>query len=248
MPPQVYGGFVPTLNKLGFMSMCPDAYTKAFIAFSATCRSPVADIGAAYGVATIPALESGARVIAVDVDERHLEILRHRVPRVCLDRLQTICAAFPEGLDFNDGSVGAFLLAGVLHFLSPDRLQEAARRLFSWLTREGKVFVTTASPYLGNWKAFMPEYEARKRAGDPWPGYITEMKKYGPPRWERIFSSMLLLDPDTLARVFGEAGFIVEESVFLGRPEFPADARMDGRENVGLIARKPSGIDACTDG
>jgi hypothetical protein len=51
------GGFVPMLNGLGFMSTRMDIFMEAFIAFAKTSLAPVADIGAAYGVATIPALE-----------------------------------------------------------------------------------------------------------------------------------------------------------------------------------------------
>lgn len=37
---------------------------------------------------------------------------------------------------------------------------------------------------------------------------------------------------------FEDQGFIVEKCAYLPRPEFPDDLRYDGRESVGLIARK----------
>ena len=240
MPPPVYaGGFVRTLNGLGFMSMRVDACMEAFIAFAKTSAAPVADIGAAYGVATIPALKAGASVIAVDVDERHLEILKQRVPRACRERLQTIPASFPDGLRLRKDSIGAFLLSNVLNFLSPDRLPVAASRLFEWLAAEGKVFIAAGTPYFGGARSFVPVYEARKRAGEPWPGHMTNVPKYVA-IWENKFSSMLLLDPDTLSRVFGQAGFIVEKAEFTARLDLPPSLRLDGRESVWLIARKPN--------
>lgn len=239
MPAEIYSGFVPTLNGRGFMSMRMDAYMQAFISFAKTSPAPVADIGAAYGVATIPALEAGATVIAVDLDERHLAILRQRVPDACLERLQTIAAPFPEGLRFDNDSIGAFLVSNVLNFFSPDRLPLAAKRLFEWVAAEGRVFITAGSPYFGGGKSFVPVYEARKRAGQPWPGHMTDVVQYAP-FWKDMFSSMLLLDPDTLSRVFGQAGFIVEKAEFLARPDLPPSLQLDGRESVGLIARKPS--------
>lgn len=230
--------FVVTMNGLGYMRAQVDAYMAAFIAFAKTSAAPVADIGAAYGVATIPALEAGASVIAVDLDERHLEILKSRVPAACLERLRTIAAPFPEGLHFDEESIGAFLLSHVVHFLSPDRLQLAARRMFGWLVAGGKVFLTATSPYTAAWESFLPEYEAGRRAGNPWPGAITDVARYAP-TFQAGASSMLLLDPDTLSRVFREAGFLVEKAEFVARPDLPAYLQLDGREDVGLIARKP---------
>jgi SAM-dependent methyltransferase len=237
MPPAC-GGFVPTLNGHGFMNTRVHAYMEAFIAFAKTSATPAADIGAAYGVATIPALEAGATVIAVDLDERHLEILRQRVPDHCLVRLRTIAASFPEDLLFDRGSTGAFLLSNVVHFLSPDRFQKAVQCMLYWLVAGGKVFLLAASPYLGDCRSFVPEYEARKGGGDPWPGYTTEVFKYAP-SWKGAFSSVLFLDPDVLCRVFDQAGFVVEQAEFLARPDLPAKTQLDGRESVGLIARKP---------
>lgn len=245
MPPPVYaGGFVPTLNGLGFMSTRVDLFMEAFIAFAKTSLAPVADIGAAYGVATIPALEAGANVIAVDLDARHLDILRQRVPSACRERLQTIPASFPEGLNFDHDRIGAFLVSNVLNFLSPERLQLAAERLFDWAVPGGKVFITAGSPYFGGCKSFVPVYEARKRAGRRWPGHMTEVVKYAP-LWKNRFSSMLLLDPDTLSRVFREAGFIIEKAELIARPDLPPRLQLDGRESVGLIAGKPSTVSAC---
>ena len=239
MPPTGYAGrFVRTLNGLGVMSTHMDACMEAFIAFAKTSAAPVADVGAAYGVATIPALKAGASVIAVDVDARHLEILKQRVPSALRNRLQTIAAPFPEGLSLAKDSIGAFLLSNVLNFLSPDRLPAAAGCLSQWLVAGGKIFIAAGTPYFGGARSFVPVYEARKRAGEPWPGHLTDVPKYAP-IWEKKFSSMLLLDPDTLSRVFQKAGFVVEKAEFTARLDIPPSMQMDGRESVMLIARKP---------
>jgi SAM-dependent methyltransferase len=137
----------------------------AFIDFAAASEKPVVDIGAAYGVATIPALSVGASVIAVDTDHRHLEILRTQLNAEGQARLTTLAASFPEDTNFENNSISAFLVARVLHFFSPDRLQLAAKKLFDWLVPGGKVFITGESPYLNNWKSFIPTYEFTKGRG-----------------------------------------------------------------------------------
>jgi 2-polyprenyl-3-methyl-5-hydroxy-6-metoxy-1,4-benzoquinol methylase len=142
MPPAESGGFIPTLNKRGYMTSTLDLYMEAFISYASKSKFPVADIGAAYGISTIPALEKGATVIAVDIDERHLKILRQQVSEALQDRLTTVCAAFPEELDFAASSIGAFLIARVVHFLQPKSLLLAAERLHNWLVPGGKVFLT----------------------------------------------------------------------------------------------------------
>lgn len=237
--PTACRGFVPTLNGQGFMNTRVHAHMEAFIAFAKTSIAPVVDIGAAYGVATIPALEAGATVIAVDLDERHLQILRDRVPDDCRERLQTIAASFPENVSFDPDSIGAFLVSNVAHFFSPERFQRATRCLFEALVAGGKVFLIGSSPYLGDCQSFVPEYEARKRGGDLWPGYTTEVAKHAP-SWNNMLSSALFLDPDVLSRVFMQAGFLVDDVDFIARPDLPPKTQLDGRESVGLIAHKPT--------
>ena len=227
---------VPTLNKQGWMLTILDSYTQAFVDFSAGCSLPVIDIGAAYGVASIPALEKGAQVIAIDIDERHLEILRGNAPKNA--NLITKCAEVPEGLDFEDGSIGAVLAARVLHFLEPPRFQEALAKIHRWLAPGGKLFLTAESPYLGIFSAFTPIYEERRAAGDLWAGLMTEPERYAPLRSPQLPSFVLLLDPDVLRREAVRASFKVERCDFIPRPDYLPESRRDGRESVGLIAVK----------
>lgn len=238
--PKSKDGFVPTLNKYGYMLSSLDDYTRAFVEFAGGCAYPVVDIGAAYGVATLPALERGARVVAVDLEARHLEILREKASAEFRDNLITIAAAFPEALELEGNSIGAFLVSRVAHFLSPERLELAARKLHGWLVPHGKLFLTAETPYIGVWEKFIAVYEERQAQGEKWPGLVTDVPRYCPARAANLPPLMHFLDPDVLTRVFTGAGFTIEKCDFLARPEFPADLRRDGRESVGLIAVKPA--------
>jgi len=240
MPAPEANGFIPTLNKQGYMTSMLDFYMKSFVEYAATCKLPVVDIGAAYGIASIPALQNGAQVIAVDTDERHLQILRNQVPSALQKNLQTLCASFPENLNFRENSIGAFLLARVVHFFAPEKLTLAAHKLYEWLTPGGNVFLTAETPYLKNWRTFIPIYEKRRAAGNLWAGYVENVMEFAPERGKMLPPTMLFLDPETLKKTFAEAGFIIEKVDFLPRPEFPEDLRLDNRESVGLICRKKS--------
>ena len=62
MPKSTISGLIPTLNQRGFMSAAPDPFMARFVDHVGGLSGPVLDLGCAYGVATLPALEQGARV------------------------------------------------------------------------------------------------------------------------------------------------------------------------------------------
>jgi len=239
MPEAEPNGFVRTLNNMGYMTSQIDVFSREFVEFAPHAPGPALDIGAAYGVATLEALREGARVIANDIDGRHLEILRDRAPEGDRDRLELLPGAFPEGLKLESGAVGAVLICRVLHFFDGSMLDNAAQELFRWVAPGGKVFVVAETPYLKNFQSFIPTYEARKAAGDPWPGFVDDVMAIAPDRGASLPPKMHFLDPEVLSRVFRQAGFIIEKAQTFARPEFPEDIQLDGRESVGLVARKP---------
>ena len=105
--PPVKDNLITTLNRMGYMLAKPDTFNQAFIDFATIVEAPVLEIGCAYGVATIPALQNGATVIANDPDERHLQLLKSQVPASSLKRLQLKPGRIPDDLDFAEESLGA---------------------------------------------------------------------------------------------------------------------------------------------
>jgi len=240
MPTPEANGFVKTLNNMGYMTSTLDVYSKAFAEFSPHGPGPALDIGAAYGVATLAALKNGAsRVLANDIDARHLEILADRAPEADRNRLDLVPGAFPDGFELMPESIGSILICRVMHFFNGPTLERAAAKLHAWLASGGKVFIVAETPYLKNFSAFIPTYEARRAAGAPWPGFIDDVMAIAPERGAALPPQMHLLDPAVLTRVFTQAGFMVETAATFARPDFPEDIQLDGRESVGLIARKP---------
>jgi len=238
MPEPGKDGLIRTLNGMGTMTPAPDKFSREFIQFAPKAPGRSLDIGAAYGVAAIPALEAGASLIANDIDERHLRILFDRVPRQHHPRLELTPGEFPDKLDFPANSLGAILICRVLQFFDGPRIERAAAKAMTWLAPGGKVFVVGESPYIGTAKAFFPTYEARRKAGDPWPGIVENVTAHDPKRAGSLPSLFHLLDDGVLSRVFATAGFKIEQVEYFARPDYPADIRLDGRESVGLIAVK----------
>lgn len=239
MPEPEPNGFVRTLNKMGYMTSSLDPFSQAFVNFAPNAPGACLDVGAAYGVASLAALSKGASVIANDLDERHLFILRNRAAASLRDRLTLAPGAFPDEIDFAPGSLGAVLICRVLHFFDGPTIERSTRRLFQWLAHRGQVFVIAETPYLNNFQAFIPIYKARKQAGDPWPGLITDVMAVAPDRGQFLPPQIHFMDTDVLTRVFSQAGFRIERASTLARSDFPKDLQLDGRESVGLIAVKP---------
>lgn len=239
MPEPEPNGFIKTLNNMGYMTSTLDAYSRAFVDFAPRAPGPCLDVGAAYGVATLATLASGARVIANDVDERHLTILRDRAPEAHRPRLTLAPGDFPGKLDFAEGSLGAVLVCRVMHFFDGPTIERAAAKIMRWLAPGGKAFVVGETPFIGTARTFFPTYEARVKAGEPWPGVVENVGAHDPKRAGSLPRLMHLLDEGTLRRVFSQAGFSIEKLGLFARPEFPKDIQLDGRESVGLIAAKP---------
>jgi SAM-dependent methyltransferase len=235
LPKSNVPGLVPTLNNTGWMTEGLDDVSRAFTVFAPTVKEECLDIGCAYGVATLPALAGGARVLACDLEPKHLEILAGRVPPADRGRLRCQAGAMP-GIDFPAGSFGAILCARALHFLRGEDIAVTVRKMHAWLVPGGRVFLVADSPYTGPWYTRAAEYERRKAAGEPWPGLVEDYRALLPPNVNPDGHPTFInpLDPDILRRVALEAGFEVMEARWLAGA-MPGSA---ARTHAGVIARK----------
>ncbi|MEZ5459456.1 MAG: methyltransferase domain-containing protein [Steroidobacteraceae bacterium] len=238
LPPTDLPGAIPTLNGTGFMLEALDEYALAFIDAAAHSPGEVLDIGCAYGVATLAALERGARVCASDMERAHLALLEQRVPTGQRARLRTQVGVLPD-IDFPPGSFDAILASRVLHFLDGETLPRAVAAIARWLRPGGRVFLVADTPYMPSWSEIVPQYEDRKRAGARWPGYIADFRRYTAKRADGLGPQFLnTLDPDLLARECEAAGLVVERAGWFGMQRLgPVSS---GREHAGCIARRPA--------
>lgn len=232
-------GLIPTLNRKGFMSAHLDACSQAFVDYAATAGGEALDIGCAYGIATLAALAKGARVLACDMEPGHLEVLTAHTRAADRARLRTQTGCLPD-VDFPDAGFSAILCSRALHFLKGADIEASVAKFRRWLVPGGMLFLITDTPYAGYWKAHAPIYEDKKRAGDPWPGFIPDTAIYLPAPG-RTGSYLNPCDPDILARVCTEAGLMVESASFIARndgTDRPADKI--AREHAAVVARAPA--------
>lgn len=232
-------GFVPTLNKYGWMSTKPDPISLEFIEFAKNASKSLLDIGGAYGYMAKLAVEKGATVILNDTDQRHLDIALQNIPSDARKRLIVKKGKFPDELDFPENSLGGVLARRVFHFLSGKELEEGVRKIYRWLAHGGKVFVFAVTPYRQFSQEYIVGYEQKKKT-DRYPGEVWDSTKFVSA--EEIANTpkfFHFLDVDVVTKLFKDAGFIVEKAEYLNINEVPAHLKLDGRENVGLIAVKP---------
>ena len=230
-----------TYNQKGRSVVVPNEIMEQFIEFSATASHPVLDVGAAFGVATLPALLRGAQVIANDIDIQHLEKIQERCPSHLRQNLILKEGNFLKDLELREESLSAVLLSQVLHFLSGEELELAAQKLFSWLVPEGKVFTISGTVYTQNLKKLIPLYEERKQRNEKWPGAFHNLQSLtDDPTVQELPPFFHALNDEVLRKAFEKAGFQIEECRFFNRKGVPEYIRLDGRENVILIAHKPA--------
>ncbi|MBY0463123.1 MAG: class I SAM-dependent methyltransferase [Alphaproteobacteria bacterium] len=239
MPEIFENYYIPTLNQTGFMTLEVDEYSQEFIKYSASFPDvPSLEIGATYGVATLKALSKGAHIIANDIDNRHLEILKQNCPENCKDWLTLLPRSFPEAFDFKEGALQAVLACRVFHFFSEDKILEGLKKIRSWLSGDGKLFIVNETPYFGTCRAFIPIYEERKRLGEPWLGLV-DLNYFDPTKRPFVEGTVNLFDADTLTWVLNEAGFKIEKLSYINRTGvFPESALYDGRESIGAMTVK----------
>jgi SAM-dependent methyltransferase len=240
-PPWRRHGMVATLNDTGFMFEVRDRFADDFIRYAGEVRRPVLEIGCAYGVSTIPALEAGAIITASDIEQQHLDILRSKVPAHLLPNLELVQAALPDA-GFREGHYAAILCSRVLHFLRGEDIDASVRNMARWLAPGGRLYLVADTPY-GIWRKAVPMFEEGKRSGKRWPGMLVGLHNFlaagDPTKVIEKPPFMNVLDPDLLARTCTEAGLQVVEAAFIGRPDFSGPGRMDDRENCGVLALRP---------
>lgn len=225
---------------MGWASTRLNSVSEAFVAFCGSAvGTPALDIGAAYGTATLAALDTGACVIACDLEQAHLDEIQARAGDRAA-RLRLKLGSFPRGIHFEEGSLGAVHASGVLHFLTGKQLDEGLRAVARWLRPGGKFFVSAATPYQAPFARFVPEFERRLAAGEPWPGWIDKVSAWCSHRQRsQMPRSIHLLDDRVLIRAVECHSLRVERAWMYRRDDLPANLHFDGRESAGLIAGKP---------
>ncbi|WP_310619796.1 class I SAM-dependent methyltransferase [Flexibacterium corallicola] len=162
-----------TANNRGFVMYNLSQASRDFIEFASHTSKPSLDMGSAFGIATHPLLEKRKEVIACDLSQEFLDILRSETPDELLPYLTTQTGCFPRDFDFEEDSIGAILCSHVFHFLTGKEVLSGLGQFRKWLCKGGKLFLTISThkhPLLGD---FPNEFQKRKQSME-WPGEMSE--------------------------------------------------------------------------
>lgn len=256
----------PTNNKKGFMFLKIGESAQYWLDSLPHSEKPLLDIGAAYGVHTIHAINAGRHVIALDCDQSHLAELRRRVeslqsnPRaeanVSLGALRgTVRATLPCSDACAADSVSGVLISEVLAFMRPGEPQVVFNDVFRWLQPGGRLVVTAASStclehsvnvrgfQLANGRSLDEALQLLRASPnvllDAAPGFLQLNKDYK--FSAQLPESLYYLSTSELELMAESAGFQVERVSYISPkkyPKLPDSNRTD--ETVLLVARKPT--------
>lgn len=231
---------ISTLNKMGFATKFLDPFSQLFVDYAKNAEAPCLDIGAGFGVATLAALKQGAKMVANDIDQRHLDIIQAEAEKInCVQNLQLSLGLFPQQLRFDANSIAGILICRVLHFYPGAVIEEGLKQCYNWLKPGGKIFIVADSIYHGVIKDSLPIYFTRKAAGEPFPGIIPNLNKIMPPEFGKHLPEIFhVFDKEVLKRVLLNAGFTIERIEYFARPDYPSISQNDGREGIATIAVK----------
>lgn len=239
-PPEFVRGMVKTANKMGVTTLEMAPPTEDFVRFAALCKKPVLDVGCGYGVSSLAALKTGARVIAFDLSKDHLRVLSNNTPAKWKKNLTTTVGRFPADLHLVPQSLSAIHAAMILHFLSGEDITEGLKKCYEGMEHGGCLFLANMTPYLGIYDIakLADEYDRRVLGGETWPGYIEHIQ-FAKDEWKNDIPPFAhFFKIDTLVRCVTAAGFEVETTYYYTLNCLADDYKYNGKEFIGLRAIK----------
>ena len=178
LPPPADDGRIPVYNGDGYASPIPHPLSQEFISFSSTLKSPVLDIGCAYGLVSLTALKKGATVICNEKEKKQLEYICHikSINSEEKKRLYLKHGSILE-IDFPENSIGAIHISRVMHFFNPNEVELFFKNAYKWLEPNGRIYIITMSQYhYANPEGFADYYNNEIKKGVEFPGMINDYK------------------------------------------------------------------------
>lgn len=227
---------IPTLNRMGYMKIDLDYFSKEFIKYAEKINDKVLDLGCAYGFVVKHVLENDRQIIACDLSPHHLEVLIKSSPQDKLDKLHVYPGKFPQDVTLPVSSIAAVLTTRMFHFLEGETIEKGLDKIYSWLKPAGKLFFTVVTPYnIAIKEGCLPTYLQRVKEGDKWPGVIENQWEINPAHKEYVEPYLHVFDIPQLEALLPKHGFKIEE---INLFDYPNDVDSGGKGHVGLIAAK----------
>ena len=206
------------MNGFGVMMARNDPMEEAWVSAASLLDESCCalEIGAAFGRATVEALQRGCpHVVCNDLSSSHLMEVKRRSASIPAGtgRLTTLMGSAPTVLDgwVPLKPIRAVLAANVIHFLSPDEVSTLFSRLHELCADDAELFVSVDAPWNGGYRPLWPLYAARRFFGDPHPGHtrFPGPLSYVLPERLRAVRTYHPMEPRELARLLEASGWHV---------------------------------------
>lgn len=236
IPDQIFDE-IPCLNNMGYQKTDLDEYSKEFIDLASNSRNGVLEVGSAYGLVAHEVIKRGGKIIACDMEQKHLNILYDTAPQEFVCNLKILRGVFPDELELENQSVDAVLISRVIHFLRGEDIKRGFVKIHQLLTDGGKLYVTVVSPYVESLvNNFLPIYKSRVKSGKKWPGIITNHRDLAPRHAPYLGDFLHVFDIPELEKLLPECGFKIERISYF---DYPNEAiNSEGKGHIGFVAQK----------
>ncbi|MCF6765406.1 class I SAM-dependent methyltransferase [Thiotrichales bacterium 19S3-7] len=215
-------------------------YIKKFLDHIKDNPKSVLDVGAAFGITTIPCITYGAKVTAMDMEAAHLAKIKSSLTEEDQMHLTLVCGTFPEDSELINGQFDVILCSRILHFLAPKRLNQALKKLYDLLKPGGLIYTLNFTPYHDFLQRFIPEYEKRLEMGAEYPGYIKDCRPFVKEQ-NKLPNELHLMNKDVMISVLEAHQFKIIEAYYEAYPlELDPEHVIcfDGREQICVTAMK----------
>lgn len=172
----------PTSNSTGYIFHIKTPIAEAFLENECHFGKQVIDIGAGFSNIPIEALKKGiSEYVVNDISEEHLKIFVKKAMMANtnseLSNLRLLHGKVPDVLTEITGKYDAILADKILHFLSPNEINDFVVRSKSILTEGGRIYATVGSIYsiiIQN-DICKKEYLQNLKDGKEFPGYYSNV-------------------------------------------------------------------------
>jgi SAM-dependent methyltransferase len=228
---------IQTKNNKGFMFVNAEGASTDFINDLSQFKGRVADIGCAYGVVTLAVLQNSLLdILAFDLSQEHLDIVKNSADEKYLSRLTLQKGKFPNDFNVADESLEAIHSSLVLHFLTGDEIEIGLKKLYHALQPGGKLYLNLVSVYIDFLDAFIPIYEEKAKNNLPWPGEMNNYTDYVPEEDKAAIPDVFhVFKKEDLAQHLIDAGFKIDLIEYFDHSDY---ATSNDKGLIKIIASK----------
>lgn len=192
-------------------------------------RKSILEIGAGFGYMTNKLLEgSNAKIIANDIDYRHLCNVINKVKPNNLNRLKLLLGALPDDIELENNKFDLISAICVIHFLTPDKVERSFRKFYQWLNHGGVIVFVNASVFHRFIDKNKTELESLISQGKNWVGEVHNLWELSPENKNYFPNYFNLGVKEDYIRIATQVGFKIDKLEYFSKNDNEKNAYLGG--------------------